>query len=428
MMPNGILAFQADTTLSPIDVSRILPEGMSQPNRLEIDQDGLILVACNHPGPFAIADSTSSLWYDGQPLDKQHGDQLRNLYGLNARPAALTTDLSGNLWYSTGKDIRCKNHDQDSIILPQTTDISAMAFTADSTLWMATIYGSLIRYKNGELIPDEYGSNEYGDAVSHMETDSLGRLLMASAHYVRIYDPERHTMQQQSRETSGYYSITLRETEPNKRWSHPLTASSEHSSWTSVWWMWMTLAIAAIMLTVMIVLNLRLRRQRKLFMSQIVGSSTISNEEHTSASTSERTENSNFQDQLQAEDPFIKNAVTLVEAHINDENYGVEQLSSDLCMSRMTFYRRIQMTTGQKPTEFIRTIRLRKAASMLSNETHSISEICYATGFSSVSYFSRCFRQVYGVPPTQYNSNETSNQEQIKQATRFSLPIFLNAQ
>ena len=87
---------------------------------------------------------------------------------------------------------------------------------------------------------------------------------------------------------------------------------------------------------------------------------------------------------------------------MDDENYTVEQLSLDLNMSRMTFYRKLHGKTGQSPTEFIRTIRLRHAAKLLREGRLTVTEISYATGFSSVSYFSRCFRTMFGVPPTQY--------------------------
>ena len=87
---------------------------------------------------------------------------------------------------------------------------------------------------------------------------------------------------------------------------------------------------------------------------------------------------------------------------MNDEGYTVEQLSNDMCMSRMTFYRKIQSATGHTPTEFMRTIRLRRAAELLREGSMNVTEISYATGFSSVSYFSRCFRAMYGVPPTRF--------------------------
>ncbi len=98
----------------------------------------------------------------------------------------------------------------------------------------------------------------------------------------------------------------------------------------------------------------------------------------------------------------LQQAINYVEKNIADEHYNVEQLSADLCMSRMTLYRKIQSLTGQKPTEFIRTIRLRRAAELLRENRLTITEISYATGFSSVSYFSRCFRTMYGVAPTQF--------------------------
>lgn len=68
-----------------------------------------------------------------------------------------------------------------------------------------------------------------------------------------------------------------------------------------------------------------------------------------------------------------------MEANLSDDAYTVEQMSSDMCMSRMTFYRKIQSLTGQKPTEFMRTIRLRHAAEMIREGGHTITEVSYAT-------------------------------------------------
>ena len=105
----------------------------------------------------------------------------------------------------------------------------------------------------------------------------------------------------------------------------------------------------------------------------------------------------------ESEAPWLEQAIAQVEAHISDDGYSVEQLASHLCMSRMTFYRKIQAATGQKPTEFIRTIRLRRAAELLREGRMNVTEVSYATGFSSVSYFSRCFRTMFGVSPTSFS-------------------------
>lgn len=106
-----------------------------------------------------------------------------------------------------------------------------------------------------------------------------------------------------------------------------------------------------------------------------------------------------------AVDPFLVEATAKVEEHLSNENYSVEQLAADLCMSRMTFYRKMLSATGQKPNEFIRAIRLEHAKKMLGEGHMTISGICYATGFSSVSYFSRCFRAMYGVSPKQFRTS-----------------------
>ena len=123
-----------------------------------------------------------------------------------------------------------------------------------------------------------------------------------------------------------------------------------------------------------------------------------------SGSASETTDEAVVSQQpLQPEDELLQKAIAQVEKNLSNDQYTVEELSRDLCMSRMTFYRKIQSLTGQKPTEFIRTIRLRHAAELLREGKLTVTEVSYATGFSSISYFSRSFRTMYGVPPTQFN-------------------------
>ncbi|MBQ2589905.1 MAG: helix-turn-helix transcriptional regulator, partial [Prevotella sp.] len=71
--------------------------------------------------------------------------------------------------------------------------------------------------------------------------------------------------------------------------------------------------------------------------------------------------------------------------------------------------------TGQKPTEFVRIIRLTRAAALLREGKMNVKEISFATGFSSVSYFSRCFRTMFGVPPTQYGKTTTADSLEPKE-------------
>lgn len=103
------------------------------------------------------------------------------------------------------------------------------------------------------------------------------------------------------------------------------------------------------------------------------------------------------------DEQLVKKALELIEKNIDNTSYSVESLSCDMGMSRMNFYRKIQSITGQTPTEFIRTIRLKRAAQLLSGGSKlSMSEVADMVGFSSSSYFTKCFKEQFGVLPTQY--------------------------
>ena len=99
---------------------------------------------------------------------------------------------------------------------------------------------------------------------------------------------------------------------------------------------------------------------------------------------------------------FMADAMAAVERNMDNELYDVDQLASDVYMSRSTLYRKLVSLTGQKPTEFIRTIRLKKAAQLIREGNYSLTDIGYMCGFSSASYFYRCFKKQYGVQPGAY--------------------------
>lgn len=99
---------------------------------------------------------------------------------------------------------------------------------------------------------------------------------------------------------------------------------------------------------------------------------------------------------------FIERAIELVKQHLADSDYDVAQFASDLCMSRATLYRMFASTTGQKPLEFMRSIRLKCAEELLRNDkTLSVQTVATLTGFASVSNFVKRFREMYGVNPSQ---------------------------
>ena len=364
-------------------------------SRVTIDRQGRQLVADGFGGCYALSSSGQQSWFSGQILTRQTADSIRAAHDLSTRPTAVAVGGDA-LWFSTGKDIRRMRNGDESVVLSATKDVSAMAFTEDGTLWMATIFGTVITYKDGQLATDDYASNEYGEAVTHLDVDSLGRLLLVSDRYIRRYDPVRRTLCQQSREAAGVYCIELQETAPGSRWSQPPGSPAERiPQW--VWWM---LAVLCLILVALIVHIRVLHRQREWFLAamkqEVVTKQPVDDDGQTP------------DEQPTLNDEWLQNAIVQVEAHLSDDSYSVEQLASDLCMSRMTLYRKIQSATGQKPTEFMRTIRLRRAAELLREGRQSVTEVSYAAGFSSVSYFSRCFRTMYGVPPTQFGKTTTA--------------------
>jgi signal transduction histidine kinase/ligand-binding sensor domain-containing protein/DNA-binding response OmpR family regulator len=101
-------------------------------------------------------------------------------------------------------------------------------------------------------------------------------------------------------------------------------------------------------------------------------------------------------------DIFLKGLNDILDQHISDPDFKVEQLSSKLHMSRSQVYRKIEAVTGCSPNELIRNLRLKKAAGLFrSGHTH-INQVMLEVGYLHQSYFSRCFSQVYGMPPTAY--------------------------
>ena len=102
------------------------------------------------------------------------------------------------------------------------------------------------------------------------------------------------------------------------------------------------------------------------------------------------------------DDAFLRKFAEQIEAVYADPEYNVEKLSETWGLSRGHLHRKIKELTGTAPVEFLRTYRLNKATQLLRQNAYTVSEVAYRTGFSSPAYFSKCFKAVYGVTPTEY--------------------------
>lgn len=99
---------------------------------------------------------------------------------------------------------------------------------------------------------------------------------------------------------------------------------------------------------------------------------------------------------------FLFRATQLVEQHLDDPQYNVEQLAADLCMERTGLYKKLTTLMQQSPVVFIRSMRLRHAAELIRQGDMSLAEIARRTGFSTPSYFSKCFQKEFGCKPSEY--------------------------
>jgi DNA-binding response OmpR family regulator len=105
---------------------------------------------------------------------------------------------------------------------------------------------------------------------------------------------------------------------------------------------------------------------------------------------------------LSMDDQFLLKAKSTVEQHLSDSDFNVESCAKQLAMSRVQLHRKLRALLNQSSSEFIRTIRLNKAAIMLRDKIANVSEICYDVGFTNPAYFSSCFRKKFGKTPTEY--------------------------
>lgn len=104
---------------------------------------------------------------------------------------------------------------------------------------------------------------------------------------------------------------------------------------------------------------------------------------------------------------FLKKVQEAFDENMHKEDYSIDELASALNMSRSTFYRKLRSLTGMSPMDFMRSQRLKRAALLLlEDESVSIADIAVKVGFNSASYFTKCFKQVYGVLPKDYAASK----------------------
>ncbi len=102
------------------------------------------------------------------------------------------------------------------------------------------------------------------------------------------------------------------------------------------------------------------------------------------------------------DEKLLQHVMKIVEEHIGDSTFGVEAFGREAGMSRTQLHRKLKALTDQSPGDFIRIMRLKRAAELLNNQVASIAEVAFMVGFNDPSYFTKCFQKQFGRTPSEF--------------------------
>ena len=100
------------------------------------------------------------------------------------------------------------------------------------------------------------------------------------------------------------------------------------------------------------------------------------------------------------DEKFMFKVIDIIEKHISEEDFNIEDFCSEVAMSRTQLHRKLKALTGKSASIYIRSVKLSKAKRMIEDQKGNISEIAYSVGFSSPAYFTKCFKEEFGYPPS----------------------------
>ena len=104
---------------------------------------------------------------------------------------------------------------------------------------------------------------------------------------------------------------------------------------------------------------------------------------------------------LSLDDRFLLRMRRLIDEHLADSDFGVEQLGEAIGMSRAQLYRKTKALTNYSPVELIRNTRLKRAQQMLAQGDETIAQVAYQVGFTAPSYFTKCYKDYFGEMPNE---------------------------
>ncbi|MBO5205717.1 MAG: helix-turn-helix domain-containing protein, partial [Prevotella sp.] len=309
-------------------------------------------------------------------------------YALSAQPNApkflseemyfLTEDNEGTIWAATGDGIiRCDSTYRHYSVEDRNFPIGTpTAFCQDKTgrQWVGTDGMGLCIYNSHKdcFMSVHEQLQLPGDVVTEVTEDSDGALLVNTGTEVIRLSPQELADMRRIPQSEGFK-----------------------------YWLWL-LIILAVILGAATALSIY-KRQRNLKPSATLKKQPANTEQQATSEQPASREYPSITTDGNPHQQFIDKATDAVRKHLSDYDFDVPQLANELSVSKTTLHRRMKEATGQTTTAFIRSIRLQTACQiLLSSPGIRVSDLAYQVGFNDPKYFSRCFKDAYGVLPGDY--------------------------
>lgn len=251
-----------------------------------------------------------------------------------------------------------------------------------------------------------------GDVVIHLSTGEVAEAEKVQFAYRFLTETDtswtlmpagQNELHLNSMSSEKKHMLQVRACDATGRWSMAANVCTITMP-GSFGWRWVV-ALALFAVAVLSAIFLLGKRKRKPISKE---EPTSISQEKNQAVPSESNKPSQPRPMTVADKEFLERAEACVAAHLSDSQYNILQFSQEMCMGRMNLYRRLMTLTGMSPTDYLRQQRLHNAAQMLRNSSMLVSQVAEACGFTSLSYFSRSFKEVYGVQPKQYQMGKTN--------------------
>jgi len=109
------------------------------------------------------------------------------------------------------------------------------------------------------------------------------------------------------------------------------------------------------------------------------------------------------------DEKFLEKVMQAIETYMGDPDFSMEKFGQEVSLSRMQLHRKLKALTGESPGDFLRTMRLKRAKRLLESKAGNVSEIAYEVGFNNLSYFSKCYREQFGIAPNETISSPVTD-------------------